>query len=104
LSSFIAKFGTQTTSATLNLQVDGDRLTTTPEHPFYTQDRGWVAATDLRLGERVRKARFLRWHFRGSPSAQLAGYDVRALRAQRGREEARTRAAPEHCANVCSRV
>ncbi|HEX2912230.1 MAG TPA: RHS repeat-associated core domain-containing protein [Chloroflexia bacterium] len=34
----------------------GEQLETTPEHPFYTQDRGWVGAGDLHEGEQVRKA------------------------------------------------
>ncbi len=38
------------------LVIDGERLVTTPEHPFYTRERGWVAAGDLKKGEHVRKA------------------------------------------------
>ncbi len=38
------------------LVIDGERLVTTPEHPFYTRERGWVAAGDLQKGEHVRKA------------------------------------------------
>jgi RHS repeat-associated protein len=39
----------------LHLTLDGETLVTTPEHPFFTQARGWVAAGDLRVGERVRQ-------------------------------------------------
>ncbi len=38
------------------LVIDGERLVTTPEHPFYTRERGWVAAGDLQKGEHVQKA------------------------------------------------
>ncbi|CAG0926683.1 partial putative deoxyribonuclease RhsB, partial [Thermoflexales bacterium] len=38
------------------LVIDGERIETTPEHPFYTQERGWVAARDLWIGAHVRKA------------------------------------------------
>lgn len=36
--------------------IDGEPLGTTPEHPFYTEDRGWVLAQDLRPGDHVRSA------------------------------------------------
>src|SRR5206468_3165117 len=36
--------------------IDGERLETTPEHPFYTQERGWVAAGELWAGAHVRRA------------------------------------------------
>ena len=38
------------------LEVGGETVETTPEHPFYTRERGWVAAGFLREGERVRRA------------------------------------------------
>jgi hypothetical protein len=34
----------------------GQRLIATDEHPFYTVERGWVAAADLRRGEHLRDA------------------------------------------------
>lgn len=37
------------------LELDGEQVTTTPEHPFYTRERGWVEAGELRLGEQVRR-------------------------------------------------
>ena len=37
----------------VHVVIDGEALETTLEHPFYTVERGWVAATDLRPGERV---------------------------------------------------
>jgi hypothetical protein len=38
------------------LVIDGELIETTPEHPFYTQERGWVAAGELWIGAHVRKA------------------------------------------------
>ena len=39
-----------------HLTIAGEQLTTTPEHPFFVQGRGWVAAGELREGDEVRKA------------------------------------------------
>ena len=36
--------------------LDGEQIETTPEHPFYTEERGWVPASDLAVGDHVRKA------------------------------------------------
>ena len=41
--------------AQLHLTIDGETLNTTPEHPFYTLLRGWVAATALRVGDQVQR-------------------------------------------------
>ena len=38
------------------LTIDGEKIETTPEHPWYTEDKGWVNAGDLRIGEHIRKA------------------------------------------------
>lgn len=38
------------------LTIDGETITTTPEHPFFTQERGWVAAGELWRGAHIRKA------------------------------------------------
>ena len=38
------------------LTVDGETLETTPEHPFYIEESGWVAAGDLRRGEHIYRA------------------------------------------------
>jgi RHS repeat-associated protein/uncharacterized repeat protein (TIGR01451 family) len=35
------------------LTIDDELLDTTVEHPFYTLERGWVDAIDLRLGEHI---------------------------------------------------
>lgn len=35
--------------------IDGETLTTTPEHPFYTRELGWVEADNLWVGAHVRK-------------------------------------------------
>ncbi len=33
--------------------IDGETITTTPEHPFYTLEEGWTSAKDLRSGMHV---------------------------------------------------
>ncbi len=40
----------------VDLQIDAEPINTTPEHPFFTHERGWVAAADLALGDRIRAA------------------------------------------------
>lgn len=40
----------------VHLMLDGEYLVTTPEHPFFTKERGWVAAGVLQVGEQVRQA------------------------------------------------
>ena len=39
-----------------DLVIDGDHIETTPMHPFYTEERGWVVANNLWAGAHVRKA------------------------------------------------
>lgn len=39
-----------------DLTIDGEPIETTPQHPFYTQERGWVDAGDLQVGEHIRTA------------------------------------------------
>jgi RHS repeat-associated protein len=39
----------------VHLALDGEYIDTTPEHPFYTQERGWVAAGNLKVGEHIRR-------------------------------------------------
>jgi hypothetical protein len=39
-----------------HLTVDGEELDATPEHPFFTEDDGWVTAGEMRTGEHVREA------------------------------------------------
>lgn len=34
--------------------INGELIETTPEHPFYTTERGWVNAADLTVGDHVR--------------------------------------------------
>jgi hypothetical protein len=41
---------------TVYLIIDGEEIETTPEHPFFTKERGWVAASELKVGEHVRNA------------------------------------------------
>jgi RHS repeat-associated protein len=36
--------------------INGERITTTPEHPFYTQVWGWLPASALWVGAQVRRA------------------------------------------------
>jgi hypothetical protein len=38
------------------LVIEGERIETTPEHPFYTSEGEWVAAGELRLGDLIRRA------------------------------------------------
>src|SRR5262249_31368360 len=40
----------------VDLTFDGERIETTPHHPFFTQERGWVDAGALQLGAHIRKA------------------------------------------------
>jgi hypothetical protein len=36
--------------------LDGEHIETTPHHPFYTQEKGWVYAGELKIGMHIRKA------------------------------------------------
>jgi hypothetical protein len=36
--------------------IDGEQLETTPEHPFFTQEYGWLPAGELAVGMHIRKA------------------------------------------------
>ncbi len=45
-----------TDTTQVHLTIDGEQIETTPEHPFFTQGRGWVDASDLRAGDHVRRA------------------------------------------------
>jgi hypothetical protein len=38
------------------LIVDGERVETTPEHPFYVEGKGWTPADELRTGDKIRQA------------------------------------------------
>jgi hypothetical protein len=40
----------------VHLTIDDEHIQTTPEHPFYTLERGWVNAGELKVGEHIRKA------------------------------------------------
>ncbi len=40
----------------LYLKIGDEVVVTTPDHPFYTRERGWVKAGELKPGEHVRKA------------------------------------------------
>ena len=42
--------------AQVHLTLGGEFIETTPEHPFFTQERGWVDAGDLWRGAHVRQA------------------------------------------------
>ena len=35
----------------VHIQVDGQNITTTPEHPFWVSQKGWTDATNLRVGD-----------------------------------------------------
>jgi hypothetical protein len=38
------------TGTTINIFIDGEKITTTEEHPFWVPDVGWVLAKDLNVG------------------------------------------------------
>jgi len=40
----------------VRLTVAGEKVETTPEHPRYTDGKGWVNAGELRIGEHTRRA------------------------------------------------
>jgi len=40
----------------VRLTVAGEKVETTPEHPWYTAGKGWVNAGELRIGEHIRRA------------------------------------------------
>jgi RHS repeat-associated protein len=40
----------------VTLWIDGERLLTTPEHPFFVEERGWMPAGNLGVGSHIRKA------------------------------------------------
>lgn len=37
----------------VHVQVNGETITSTTEHPFYVQGKGWVAAKDLKVNDRL---------------------------------------------------
>ena len=37
----------------VHVQVNGETITCTTEHPFYVQGKGWVAAKDLKLNDKL---------------------------------------------------
>ena len=37
----------------VHIVVNGERISTTPEHPFYRPTAGWTSAIDLRAGDRL---------------------------------------------------
>lgn len=41
---------------TVVITIDGERIETTPEHPFFVEGQGWTAAGDVRTGQQVRDA------------------------------------------------
>ena len=38
----------------VELTIDDETITTTPEHPFYTDSSVWVDAADLVMGDEIR--------------------------------------------------
>lgn len=40
----------------VHLTIDGEAITTTLEHPFYVEGKGWVDAKDLQIGDQIRNA------------------------------------------------
>jgi hypothetical protein len=39
----------------VHLTLDDEQLETTPDHPFFTAERGWIPAGDLTLGEHIQR-------------------------------------------------
>jgi hypothetical protein len=39
----------------VHLTLDDEMMETTPEHPFFVHDMGWVAASELVVGDQIRK-------------------------------------------------
>ncbi|MBQ4157014.1 MAG: type IV secretion protein Rhs, partial [Clostridia bacterium] len=37
----------------VHVQVNGETITCTTEHPFYVQGKGWLAAKDLKLNDKL---------------------------------------------------
>ena len=37
----------------VHVQVNGETITCTTEHPFYVQGKGWIAAKDLKIGDKL---------------------------------------------------
>jgi intein/homing endonuclease len=37
----------------VHMTIDDERIETTAEHPFFTEERGWVSAGELQIGEHV---------------------------------------------------
>ena len=37
----------------VHVQVNGETITCTTEHPFYVRDKGWVAADELKIGDKL---------------------------------------------------
>jgi hypothetical protein len=54
------------------LIINGEWIETTPEHPFYTEEEGWLPADELESGMRVRNAEgeyeliWLKWNIESS--------------------------------------
>jgi len=41
------------TTELIHIAVDGQNISTTPEHPFWIPQKGWTKAVDLRAGDRL---------------------------------------------------
>lgn len=41
------------TSELVHVKVDGQKISTTPEHPFYSPGKGWMDAIELRAGDKL---------------------------------------------------
>jgi hypothetical protein len=57
-TNYFSVIGTwvHTDTTLIDLTIDGESIRTTPEHPFYTTAREWVAAKELRVGDEILKA------------------------------------------------
>ncbi len=41
------------TNELVHVKVDGQNISTTPEHPFYSPEKGWMDAIELRTGDKL---------------------------------------------------
>ena len=41
------------TDELIHITINGEKITTTPEHPFYVPQKGWIEAVHLRAGDRL---------------------------------------------------
>jgi hypothetical protein len=53
LKEVVQTFENETYELTTVRTNDGQEIVSTPEHPYFVQDRGWILAKDLRAGDKL---------------------------------------------------